>query len=208
VLAAGIISLLLHLVLASSFTGRSVGGPRGGDTPAQFLTARLIRDASPFPAPAVPQVSEDAAPPQQVWEIPVQSQFSPDVSAESASAESAAAAGAPLTDAPDLTYYAARQLDIYPALASVLDLRYPEHASAARVTGRAAIVLLIDHTGTVNDVTVIEADPPGYFEEDVRRAFMAARFRPALKGGRAVRSRVIVNIDYSAEHTNPEPTPH
>jgi protein TonB len=168
----------------------------------------LIREASPFPAPAVPQVSEDAAPPQQVSEIPVQGQLAPGVSAESASAESAAAAGAPLTDVPDLTYYAARQLDIYPALTSVLDLRYPEQASAARVTGRAAIVLLIDHTGTVNDVSVIEADPPGYFEEDVRRAFMAARFRPALKGGRAVRSRVLVNIDYSAEHTNPEPTPH
>lgn len=179
------------------------GGRRGGVTPAHFLTARLIREASPFPAPAVPQVSEDSDPSQQVAEIPTQRhQLAPYVSAESA-----AAAGAPVTDPPDLTYYAARQLDIYPALTSVLDLRYPEQASAARVTGRAVIVLLIDDTGTVNDVAVVEADPPGFFEEDVRRAFMAARFRPALKGGRAVRSRVLVNIDYSAEHTNPEPTP-
>jgi protein TonB len=186
-----------------------VGGRRGGVTPAQILTARLIREASPFPAPAVPQVSDDAAPPQQVAQIPTQRhQLAPYVSAESAAAESAAAAGAPVTDPPDLAYYAARQLDIYPALTSVLDLRYPKQASAARVTGRAVIVLLIDDTGTVNDVAIVEADPPGYFEEDVRRAFLAARFRPALKGGRAVRSRVLVNIDYSADHTNPEPTPH
>ncbi|MGZ5169424.1 MAG: energy transducer TonB [Burkholderiales bacterium] len=209
--AAGAVSLLLHLMLASSFTGPVTG--RRALTPARFLSARLIRETPPDSPLAVPQVSEDEVPAQQLSEKPVKPrQLAREVSIESAAAqgvaaESAAAAGIQVTDTPDLTYYAARQLDVYPVLTTALDLAYPEQASGAGVTGRALILLHIDHIGTVSDVAVVEADPPGYFEEDVRRAFMAARFRPALKGGRPVRSRVLVHIDYGAEQTTPAPTP-
>ena len=48
----------------------------------------------------------------------------------------------------------------------------------------------------VDDVSVVEAEPPGVFEGDARRAFLGARFNPALKDGRAVKARVLVHVSY------------
>jgi periplasmic protein TonB len=43
---------------------------------------------------------------------------------------------------------------------------------------------------------VIEAEPAGSFEEDARRTFQSAQFRPALKNGRPVKSRILVQLEY------------
>jgi protein TonB len=112
-----------------------------------------------------------------------------------------------MTDRPDLTYYAARQLDVYPALSSALDLRYTANASAAGTIGRALVLLLIDNTGFVDDVAVVEAEPAGSVEEELRRTFAAVRFTPALKDGRAVRSRVLVHVNYGGDDASPRPNP-
>src|SRR4029079_15275329 len=74
-------------------------------------------------------------------------------------------------DLPDSTYYGVRQLDVFPALAGGFELRYPARAVAADVKGRVALLVLIDARGVVNDVSVVEAQPPGYFEEAAIRAF-------------------------------------
>jgi protein TonB len=100
---------------------------------------------------------------------------------------------------PDLTYYGTRQLDVYPTLSAALDIRYTDSAAAAGITGHALILVLIDAAGTVDDVKVVEADPAGYFENDVRQAFMAARFTPAVRNGRSVRSRLLVRVSYGGE---------
>jgi len=49
----------------------------------------------------------------------------------------------------------------------------------------------------VTEVNVIEAEPPGIFDEHTRAAFQVARFTPALKNGRPVKSRLLVDVDYS-----------
>jgi outer membrane biosynthesis protein TonB len=54
---------------------------------------------------------------------------------------------------------------------------------------------------------LVEAEPAGYFEEEVRRAFASARFTPAFKGGRAVRSRVLVHVNYGADDGSSRPNP-
>jgi protein TonB len=96
---------------------------------------------------------------------------------------------------------------VYPTLSSLLDLRYTANAAAAAITGRALVLLHIDEAGLVDDVALVEAEPAGYFEEEVRRAFGSARFTPAFKGGRAVRSRVLVHVNYGAEDQSPQPNP-
>lgn len=101
-----------------------------------------------------------------------------------------------ILDVPDSTYYGVRQLDVFPALASAFELQYPARAAAADVKGRVALLVLIDAHGAVDDVSVVEAQPAGYFEEDALRVFRAARFKPALKGGRAVKSRVVIEVNY------------
>ncbi|HEY0337220.1 MAG TPA: energy transducer TonB [Burkholderiales bacterium] len=73
------------------------------------------------------------------------------------------------------------------------------------ISARVLVVLLIDDTGAVDEVALVDAEPGGYFEEEVRRAFTSARFTPAFKGGRAVRSRVLVHVNYGVEDASPQP---
>ena len=103
--------------------------------------------------------------------------------------------GSSVTDTPDLTYYGARQLDVYPSLASELDL----NAGESGVSGSALLLVLIDATGAVHDVSVVEAELPRHFEAEAKRAFLAARFTPAYRNGRAVRSRLLVQVNYGGE---------
>jgi len=96
---------------------------------------------------------------------------------------------------PDRTYYPARQLDVYPALANALEVRYP---GAADSKARVLLLVLIDAAGLVDDVSVVESEAAGYLEDDARKALKAARFKPALRGGLPVKSRLLVEIDYGA----------
>jgi TonB family protein len=92
----------------------------------------------------------------------------------------------------DPTYYPARELDVYPALAAALDLRPLNDARDLK--GRALLLVLIDAQGLVDEVSVVEPGPAAQFEEAAKHALREARFTPALKHGRAVRSRILVDI--------------
>ena len=111
----------------------------------------------------------------------------------------AAAREAPATGVYDATYYATRELDVYPAPTQPLVVPYPERARLLGVTGHAQALLQLDAMGKVESVAVVEAQPPGYFESDVRQLFVDARFTPARKQGRAVKSRVLVHVSFGQE---------
>jgi protein TonB len=98
----------------------------------------------------------------------------------------------------DTTYYAARQLDVYPALISPLDLDAIAKSEPSGTSGRALLLVSIDAGGIVNEVNVVDAGGARWLD-DARRAFTSARFTPAYRNGRAVRSRVLVRIDYGEE---------
>jgi protein TonB len=93
---------------------------------------------------------------------------------------------------PDLTYYPARELDDYPHPARPLELDRPPGAGSIRV------LLLIDEHGMVNDVSLVEAAGGG-LEDALRTALGAARFIPARKDGRAVRSRIVLSVSFAGE---------
>lgn len=96
---------------------------------------------------------------------------------------------------PDTTYYSIRQLDIHPVPAE--PLRLPHVASTLRgeANVRAVVELHISETGHVDAAKVIEAHSPSHFESELITTFLAARFTPAVRDGRAVRSRVLVRIE-------------
>lgn len=96
----------------------------------------------------------------------------------------------------DPAYYPSSQLDVYPALVQPVNLEYPQHAANDGISGRVQLMLLIDETGSVREVTIIDPGPARLFEKKLRSAFTQARFSPARKGGRAVRSRVQIGVDY------------
>jgi len=96
----------------------------------------------------------------------------------------------------DPTWYPAKQVDVHPAALHPIKPVYPEKGVELGVDGKVVLLLLIDETGLVKEVSVMEADPEGIFEESALAAFRNARFAPAQKNGRAVKSRVLIRVSY------------
>lgn len=97
----------------------------------------------------------------------------------------------------DPTYYPAKQLDVYPRPLTQIKLDYPASAVAAKVDGRVVVLLMIDEFGAVNEASVVESQPDGFFEDAALEVLRAARFTPAQKQGRPVKSRVLLQVNYS-----------
>lgn len=106
-----------------------------------------------------------------------------------------AGAGAATPQVPDPTYYAAHELDSYPRLAGSLDLDQFFSGVARGATARLRLALLIDERGVVNDITAVETGLPSGLEEDLHARLAATAFIPARKDGRAVKSRILLEVN-------------
>ena len=188
-------SLFLHWILASSFTdGPPTTTPSGLYIPV--ITATLespaaVQSIEPAPAPE-PNTRASGLPQQAKHAPPAVEPFA----SAPANAPQAASEASSLRDA---TYYALNELDVYPALASALDLRGIRKSEALGASGSARLLVMIDDQGIVSDVTVLHAEPKGLFEEDARRALLSTRFIPARKQGRPVKSRILVHLETDGE---------
>jgi len=96
----------------------------------------------------------------------------------------------------DTVYFSVRELDDYPAPAHPLRFGYPPHLINAGVAGNVVLDVRLDETGSVDQVAVVAAEPPGHFDEHARASLASARFTPGRREGRAVRSRVTVRVKY------------
>jgi protein TonB len=99
----------------------------------------------------------------------------------------------------DPTYYAVSLLDEYPRPLGSVEPRYPLQASRDGITGMVTLRLLIDETGTLNEISVVAAKPEAIFDEAAMAAFRDMRFSPARKDGRAVRSRIHITVGFEAK---------
>ena len=97
---------------------------------------------------------------------------------------------------PDPVHYAARDLDVYPQPLNRIEPDYPQTALAGEIGGSVTLLLLIDEFGRVTGVSVVDASPQDVFEESALRALAATAYSPAQRSGRAVRSRILVKINY------------
>ena len=97
---------------------------------------------------------------------------------------------------PDPVHYPAKDLDVYPHPLNRIEPAYPPIALTAEIAGSVTLLILIDEFGRVTEASVVEASPPDMFEESARRAVAASAYAPAQKSGRAVRSRILVKVDY------------
>lgn len=199
------VSAFLHLWLAG---GIKVDAPDSSPLPvAPTLTAQLQRIAERQGLEAQPdrelgpsnRVERQAELPQgrllrqRPRETTENGEPHEPPAAPSLSAPHIAAFAPPVADP---TYYPARELDVYPALRMPLRFENPERAGRDRIGGKVLVALLLDETGAVDDVSVVTAEPPGYFEDAARAVLAAARFSPARKDGRAVKSRVLISVEY------------
>ena len=197
---AVVLSFLLHLALLIGIPVNPTGGvPQLVST----ITARL-EPAAPESEPVaeilatVPDNTVTPPPPiaekpQSPRDVKAEPKAEPARAKEPASSPSA---GFEVPFIRDPTYYPAKQLDVYPQPLAAIRLDYPESAANAKVDGRLVVLLLIDEFGVVNDASVVESQPEGYFEDAALAVFRAVRFAPAQKQGRAVKSRVMLQVKY------------
>ena len=99
----------------------------------------------------------------------------------------------------DPEFYPARQLDVLPRPLDDVPLRYPETAADQDLSGHVVLLILIDELGMVVEASVISADPPGVFEEAALESFRSVMFSPAIRHGRAVKSRLPVEVNFDAK---------
>ena len=214
------VSLLLHAALlaaalarggepatsGAAATARTAGGlsvrlaaAPTAPTPAPATTpARSERAARDRP-PSMPEPTPDAAPDPLPDPVP-QPLPPPGAGQPQAAVEPMPSPGATEPD-DDSTYLAPDQLDRRAQAVAAIDLPYPDLAPPGHF--RAALTLFIEHDGRVSRVR-LEPDPhapgggalPPVLEDSARQAFLASLFEPGELGGRAVRSRLRIEVEF------------
>lgn len=148
------------------------------------------------PEPALPKPAPATAP-SPVQPADADKSNTTEVAVEAASPTPAPAAS--ITTAVDLTYYNVRELDVQPRALRDIVPDYPGDADRKRVSGKVEVQLKLEADGRISEVVVLNATPPGVFDASAIEAFRNARFAPAQKGGRPVRSRVVISVVYDWE---------
>jgi protein TonB len=76
---------------------------------------------------------------------------------------------------------------------------YPYKARQRRIEGTVQVRFLVRADGTVGEVQVESADPPGVFEDAVRDAIARWRFEPGRLAGEAVAAWVVMPISFDLD---------
>lgn len=158
-------------VVEASSAAFSIGESAVAQMPNERETAEPVRDQEEVPPPKKPSMSavEPANPLLPALEVPL---------------------------LEDPTWYPAKQVDVHPTALHPIQPVYPEKGVELGVDGKVVLLLMIDETGAVKEVSVVGTYPEGVFEESALAAFRDARFTPALKEGRAVKSQVMIRVNY------------
>lgn len=99
----------------------------------------------------------------------------------------------------DTQWYTARQVDRRPEIMTPALPAYPEEARRRGIQGSVVIEVHIDEYGRVQEIGILEANPPGVFDAAVIEVYGKARYNPAVLNGRPVRYigkyRVLFELD-------------
>lgn len=208
-----LLALALSTALHLSLIYGVAAGP-SGSVPASTIVARLVSQAATPPAetsattgnrrheavavPAfVPSNAESAF--GVARDVPAEPRPEPVALAPARIDDSRL----PSADVPllvDPAWYEAKDLDLYPQPVTPVQPVYP--SSVRDIAGDVTLLLQIDEFGAVQQLSVVTADPAGYFEEAALRALQLARFAPAQREGRPVRSRVVIKVRFAPQATD------
>lgn len=76
--------------------------------------------------------------------------------------------------------------------------QYPQRAASRGIQGWVQLEFTITETGAVEDIVVIAADPPGYFESAAERALSRWKYKPKIDNGTPVRrydNQVVITFE-------------
>jgi periplasmic protein TonB len=78
------------------------------------------------------------------------------------------------------------EVDQPPRQTKVIPPRYPFEAKQKGITGKVILRFVVDTNGNVKEPQIVSAEPKGIFESAALEAVVNYKFRPAMKGGKAV----------------------
>ncbi len=102
-------------------------------------------------------------------------------------------------DGPYLGPVAATQLDSGFVPLSRQPPEYPYKAARRGIEGWVRVAFVVNETGHVENVEVIESDPPGVFDNAAIRAVSRWRFKPRVIDGHAVPGKASQIVEFELE---------
>ena len=180
------LSLLAHLMLIAVV--RPLTAEYAPRTPLQVEIQKLAPEPdAPLSVPAPPDAAADSGPATPAVESAMPEPVRP--------VPGAVPDLQPDPRLPLDRYYASFDVDVRAEPLNDPPLVYPVRAYQMRVRGKVTLRILINERGGVDDVTVIEAEPRGYFfEEAALEAARALQFSPAMRYGTRVKSQKILEV--------------
>jgi TonB family protein len=191
-------SIALHgLVLFAIPVSPQAQGTRVSILQAQLLPAAASVTAGGQPAAGKAQASvtpltaAGLTTAAAVHEPALVTAQAPALQAEATPAQTAALAQ---PDAP--AYFSGAELDVPPHMLGEVQQIYPARARSAAVEGFVTLALLINERGEVEQASVVQAQPGGYFEEAALAMLRKQRFSPPIKHNQPVKSRWLTTVRY------------
>lgn len=72
--------------------------------------------------------------------------------------------------------------------------QYPRRAQERGISGSVLVEFTVTETGAVEDVVVIESEPPGYFERSAIRAAQKFKYKPKVINGEPQKTTGVRNL--------------
>jgi hypothetical protein len=95
-----------------------------------------------------------------------------------------------------LYYHTVAELDQRPVMRQAPRVENAPGGTNLMASGSARLELLIERTGQVNAVNIIQANLPESYIRSLENAFGALRYTPGIKQQQNVRSRLYIEVEY------------
>jgi protein TonB len=157
------------------------------------------------PAPPEPKKDPEPPPPPRMARVAPQRSQAPARSVrpmdafdfEPARGLLAGAAVPPPEPGPARMDFELAEVDTPPRMLHGAPPAYPYEAKRRRLEGRVVVRALVLPDGSAVRATVVEALPPGIFDEAVLRALARWRFEPGVLDGRPVPTWVLIPFEFN-----------
>ncbi len=164
------------------------------------LPQLALSELNPLP-PVTPQLDLPALNPVALSHLPLQSSpLQLQVQLEVAKAPAPRALPRPAAPpASTRTRFDLDEVDRQPEAVSNMPPVYPFQARRTGTEGQVRIRFLVDASGAVRELHIVEAQPAGFFEHAVEQTIPRWRFKPGQKDGHAVETWMETTIRFQLD---------
>jgi TonB family protein len=93
-------------------------------------------------------------------------------------------------------WYTASELSVLAEPLAPVKLSYPEELAGSTIITAVRIRLFVDESGTVQKIQLVESGADPAFDAAAIRQWATVRFKPGLRGGIAVKSQKLLELEY------------